>query len=81
MIFIKVTINNDIYRMAKICCHINQCDASVQYFAILHADKYCTLSRKPITLKIHSLLLLYVRINVVAPCDSVCDKKHLSRDI
>ena len=48
---------NDIfyYRMAKIYCHINQCDESVQYFAILHADKYCTLSRKPITLKIHSL--------------------------
>ena len=27
------------YRMAKIYCHINQCDASVQYFAILHAVK------------------------------------------
>ena len=26
--------------MAKIYCHINQWDASVQYFAILHADKY-----------------------------------------
>ena len=44
-----------IYRMAKIYCHINQWDANVQYFAILHADKYCTLSRKSITLKIHSL--------------------------
>ena len=43
------------YRMAKIYCHINQCDASVQYFAILHAENYCTLSKKPLTLKIHSL--------------------------
>ena len=25
--------------MPKIYCHINQCDASVQYFAILHAVK------------------------------------------
>ena len=25
--------------MAIIYCHINQCDASVQYFAILHVDK------------------------------------------
>ena len=24
------------YRMAKIFCHINECDASVQYFALLH---------------------------------------------
>ena len=23
--------------MVEICCHMNQCDASVQYFAILHA--------------------------------------------
>ena len=42
--------------MAKIYCHINQCNASVQYFAILHADKYCTISEKPIKLKMRSLL-------------------------
>ena len=29
--------------MTKIYCYINPCDASVQYFAILHADKYCML--------------------------------------
>ena len=39
--------NIDIYRMAKIHCHINECNASVQYFAILHAVNE--------TLKIHSL--------------------------
>ena len=44
-----------LYHMAQIYCHINQCDASVPYFAILHADKYCTLSKKSLTLKIHSL--------------------------
>ena len=37
-------------RMAKIYCDINQCNASVQYFAILLADKCYTLSRKPLTL-------------------------------
>ena len=34
-----------VYRMTKIDWHINECDASVQYFVILHADKYCTISR------------------------------------
>ena len=29
--------------MAKIYCHINLCNESVQYFAILHAEDYCTL--------------------------------------
>ena len=42
--------------MAKIYCHINQCNANVQYFAILHADKYCTISEKPIKLKMRSPL-------------------------
>ena len=51
----QILCNIKNYRMAKIYCHINQWDGSVQYFAILHADKYCTLSRKSITLKIHSL--------------------------
>ena len=69
------------YRIVKIYCHINQWDASVQYFAILDADKYCILSRKSIALKIHSLWFLYLRINVAVPCDIVCSKKHLSRDI
>ena len=32
--------------MAKIYCHINQCDASVQHFAILYADHYYTISEK-----------------------------------
>ena len=41
--------------MAKIYCHINQCDAGVQYFAILYADKYCMISEKSIKLKIHSM--------------------------
>ena len=41
--------------MAKTYCHINQCDASVQYFAILYADKNCTTSEKSMKLKIHSL--------------------------
>ena len=55
MISLDMIFNNMYYRMAKIYCHINQWDASVQYFAILHDDKYCTLSRKSITLKICSL--------------------------
>ena len=50
--------------MAKIYCHVNQCNASVQYFTILQADKYWTVSEKPIKLKICSLKLSYVRINV-----------------
>ena len=32
--------------MAKMYRHNNQCNASVQYFVIKHADKYCTLSKK-----------------------------------
>ena len=28
-------------------CHINPCKARVQYFAILYAHKYCTMSKKP----------------------------------
>ena len=40
------------YCMAKIYCHINQCNASVQYFEILHANKYCMLAEKPVKLKI-----------------------------
>ena len=48
--------------MAKIYCHINQWDASVQYFAILHADKYCTLSRKSVTLK-NTLTLVFILKN------------------
>ena len=43
-----VSVIDFIYRMTKIYCSINQCGASVQYFAILHADKYCTISEKPI---------------------------------
>ena len=48
--------------MAKIYCHINQCDASVKYFAILHAHKYCTMSRKPKRLKI-KYTLTFIRKN------------------
>ena len=43
------------HRMAKIYCHINQCNANVQYFAILHADKFRTISEKPTKLKIRLL--------------------------
>ena len=32
------------YRIAKIIATFNCCNASVQYFAILHAQKYCTMS-------------------------------------
>ena len=46
--------------MAEIYCHVNQCDASVQYFAVLHADKYCTISGKLIKLKIHSLANFHI---------------------
>ena len=59
---VKIVFNFLFYRMAKIYCHINQCDASVQYFAILHTDKYCTLSRKPITQK-NTLTLTFLRKN------------------
>ena len=44
-----------IYCMAKIYCHINQSNASVQYFAKLYNDRHCTLSGKPSKLKIHTL--------------------------
>ena len=44
------------YRMAKIYCHINQCDASVKYFAILHAVKE-TLNTK------NTLTLTFIRKN------------------
>ena len=44
------------YRMAKIYCHKNQCDASEQYFAILHADKE-TLNTK------NTLTLTFIRKN------------------
>ena len=43
--------------MAKIYCHINQRNASVQYFAILYTDKYCTISEKPLKLKMRSINL------------------------
>ena len=36
--------------MAKIYCHINQCDASVQYFAILHAVKETHNAKNTFTL-------------------------------
>ena len=36
--------------MAKIYCHINQCDASVQYFAILHAVKETLHTKNTLTL-------------------------------
>ena len=42
------------YCMAKIYCQINQCDASVQYFATLHTNKYYMIAEKPIKLKICS---------------------------
>ena len=38
------------YRMAKIYCHINQCDASLQYFAILHAVKETHNTKNTLTL-------------------------------
>ena len=68
------------YRMAKIFCHTNHCDASVQYFAILHAHKYCTMSRKPRRLKMNTLSPSKARIRVAVRCDSECGKKYLSRD-
>ena len=45
------------YCMAKIYCHINQCNASVQYFAILHANKYCMIAEKQ-TYKTESMFIL-----------------------
>ena len=36
--------------MAKIYCHINQWDASVQYFAILHAVKEIHNAKNTLTL-------------------------------
>ena len=48
------------YRMAKIYCHINHCNASVQYFAILHAHKYCTMSRKHRRLKTDTHTLTFI---------------------
>ena len=41
-------------------CHdkkstLNQCNASVHYFGILHADKYCTVLGKAVKLKIRLL--------------------------
>ena len=42
--------NNKSYHMAKIYCHINQWDASVQYFAILHAVKEIHNTKNTLTL-------------------------------
>ena len=47
--------NKSDYRMAKLYYHINHCNATVQYFAILHAYKYYTISRKSRRLKISTL--------------------------
>ena len=49
--------------MAKIYCHINQCDASVQHFAVLHAHKYCTMSRKPTGRLKRKYTLTFIRKN------------------
>ena len=57
------------YCMAKIYCHINQCHASVQYFAILHAVKETHDTKNILT------FTFILRLNVAAPCDSVHDKK------
>ena len=63
------------YRMAKIYRHINQCDASVQYFAILHADKE-TLNTK------NTLTLTFIRkIKRRSTMRQCLRQKHLSRDI
>ena len=45
------------YHMAKIYCHVNQCNVSVQYFAILHAHEYWMMSGKLRQLKINSFNL------------------------
>ena len=52
MVFVARTIqyNTIHYRMAKIHCHINQWDASVQYFAILHAVKDIHNNKNTLTL-------------------------------
>ena len=39
--------------MAKIYCDINQCDASVQYFAILHAVKGIHNTKNKLTLTLY----------------------------
>ena len=54
------------YRMAKIYCHINQWDASVQYFAIFHAVKEIHNTKNTLTL---AFILKNKR-----PCDIVCNK-------
>ena len=53
-------------KMAKICCHVNQCNLSVQYFAILHPHKYCMMSGKLRQLKINSFNLYTLRISVAS---------------
>ena len=44
-----LSVEDDIFnfRMAKIYRNMNQCNPSLQYFTIMHADKYCTISEKP----------------------------------
>ena len=59
---VLVLVSEGFYRVAKIYCHINQCNASVQYFAILHDDKYCTISEKPFSHTIKQLLHQYHKI-------------------
>ena len=40
------TLSNDcVYRIAKIYYHINQCNASVQYFAVLQKNKRRSMMR------------------------------------
>ena len=77
----KALNNISTYRMAKLHCHINHCDATVQYFAILHAHKYCTISRKSRRLKIRYTLTFIRKNKRPVRCDIVCGKKFLSRDM
>ena len=60
--------------MAKIYCHINQWDASVQYFAILHAVKEIRNTKNTLTLV---FILKNKRRSTMRHC---LQQKHLSRD-
>ena len=74
--------------MAKIYCHINQCDASVEYFAILHAVKETFNTKHTLTLtfirknKRRSTMRVFATKNICCATESLCSAtKNFSHTI
>ena len=78
--------------MAKIYCHINQCDASVEYFAIFHAVKETLNTKNTLTLtsirknKRRSTMRVFATVfatkNICCATESLCSAtKNFSHTI